>query len=893
MTNPLATLFSRSGVCMSCLRPPGPQVAVAVAAFIEDLQIELIHLDLGGGLLTDFGLTEILRSSHKHPIEEFNLAGNQFRKESSEELLKVLQPNGPIPQHLVNLNLSGSRLRPEHSCKLLRLLALDLSCPKIENLDLSTNDMSEVECSVLLGRLLSNNMLKSLDASNSYLSGNGMFEGFEETNPLSSLSLSMNHFVELTFWHDLSTTLTRNKHLRHLDLSSNNVSDASAILLASGVVKSTLNSIDLIDLSGNTFGAAASRELISSIFISRKRVKLVPCFLSAAPLPSSSSPSLPVFKVRTPRDVFCFDKTFCEGEYELDIGLPHGRFLALSILQNVHHYQQSPDISPLKFATLTKFSPGHRSFSDAGRKFDPPASRIVKTDGGGSEVEFPDAVELLPYEGLLRFTLLMQKRRRNPELPKDLSEFVTTWLHGVNEHRDLVHAIIVTMASEYSLSPIAAAHFLRLVEDKASRSAALVEIWPNILEKECMATIASGMLSELEFRRTRNEIGLQYFYFVPSALVGHYRLDLSRKNDRLLYYEIWEENEIHVAHADDGLMKNCVLESIRYHEAGAPTKAPTKAQTKASTKASTKAPIKAERVIEAVSCSLTWRLPLSGILEFDVFEESNLMEGGAPVLDLVLAAFVENHWRKLSSSQIPPTVLRQFKKLNDDRRSAGVRISDMKAILLQHGFAATAAELEDLSDLLFKDLRVFSVQESKQLFNEFEREDSLRGLLAGMRVWSRGRSLRAEQLIKILRECCETATERLECFIVLHHRVLDLKEGFGEMLDLICGGALKGVVINMEEARYRVKNELLRRCGDLEVAWDSDDEEEDGPTAIIATDAAALEDGTDAASPRVKVDREFSSIHGRSLKYSIELLEAAQEQNANGAGAGEFQAEEH
>ena len=97
----------------------------------------------------------------------------------------------------------------------------------------------------------------------------------------------------------------------------------------------------------------------------------------------------------------------------------------------------------------------------------------------------------------------------------------------------------------------------------------------------------------------------------------------------------------------------------------------------------------------------------------------------------------------------------------------------------------------------------------------------------------------------------------------------------------------------MEEARYRVKNELLRRCGDLEVVWDSDDEEEDGPTAIIATDAAALEDGTDAASPRVKVDREFSSIHGRSLKYSIELLEAAQEQNANGAGAGEFQAEEH
>ncbi|XP_072006099.1 NACHT, LRR and PYD domains-containing protein 12-like isoform X2 [Engystomops pustulosus] len=248
--------------------------------------LDLFNSDLSGPHLSD--LMEAL-SSPGCRIEELRLAMNKLPDTSCIQLASVIRNN----PSLTKLDLSNNNLSGPHLSDLMEALSSP-GC-RIKELRLRSNNLSEKSCIHLASGIKNNPSLKILDLSDNNMSGPYLSDLMEAlsspgcrieeldlhsnnlpdwactqlasailNNPsLKILDLSFNHLSGPHISVLLDALSSPDCRIEKLDLSSNHLSDASCIQLASGIKNSP--SLKILDLSWNCLSGPRLTDLMDAL----------------------------------------------------------------------------------------------------------------------------------------------------------------------------------------------------------------------------------------------------------------------------------------------------------------------------------------------------------------------------------------------------------------------------------------------------------------------------------------------------------------------------------------------------------------------------------------------------------------------------------------------------
>ncbi|XP_077320196.1 NACHT, LRR and PYD domains-containing protein 3-like isoform X1 [Lithobates pipiens] len=229
-------------------------------------------------------LMEALTTSR---IEELQLDNNHLTDSSCPHLVSGIRNN----QTLRTLNLSGNNLEGPH----FRDLMEALTTTRIEQLDLSYNHLTDSSCPHLASAIRNNRTLRTLNLSKNNLKGPHFRDLMAAltTSRIEELQLSSNHLTDSSCPH-LASGIRNNQTLRRLDLSKNNLdgphfrdlmealtksrieelllknnelTDSSCPHLASGIRNN--QTLRTLDLSGNNLEGPHFRDLMEALITSQ------------------------------------------------------------------------------------------------------------------------------------------------------------------------------------------------------------------------------------------------------------------------------------------------------------------------------------------------------------------------------------------------------------------------------------------------------------------------------------------------------------------------------------------------------------------------------------------------------------------------------------------------
>ncbi|XP_034080983.1 protein NLRC3-like isoform X6 [Gymnodraco acuticeps] len=205
----------------------------ALASALKSDPSHLRDLDLSENVLQDSGV-KLLSSGLKSPncrLQSLRLRSCRLSKISCAALVSALKSN---PSHMRDLDLSYNDLQ-DSGVELLRDLLESPDC-RLETLSLRKCWLSEISCASLVSALKSSpSHLRDLDLGDNHLKGSGveLLSDLLESPDcrLETLRLRGCWLSEISCAALVSALKSNPSHLRHLDLSDNNLQDSGVKLL--------------------------------------------------------------------------------------------------------------------------------------------------------------------------------------------------------------------------------------------------------------------------------------------------------------------------------------------------------------------------------------------------------------------------------------------------------------------------------------------------------------------------------------------------------------------------------------------------------------------------------------------------------------------------------------
>ncbi|XP_073466802.1 ribonuclease inhibitor-like isoform X2 [Aquarana catesbeiana] len=173
-------------------------------------------LDLSINNLEGPHLRDLMKALRTSRIEKLQLYKNHLTDSSCPHLASGIRNN----QTLRTLDLYGNNLAGPHFRDLMKALTTS----QIEELQLSSNHLTDSSCPHLASGIRNNQTLRTLDLSMNNLEGPHFRDLMEAltTSRIEKLRLSSNHLTDSSCPH-LASGIRNNQTLRTLDLSMNNL----------------------------------------------------------------------------------------------------------------------------------------------------------------------------------------------------------------------------------------------------------------------------------------------------------------------------------------------------------------------------------------------------------------------------------------------------------------------------------------------------------------------------------------------------------------------------------------------------------------------------------------------------------------------------------------------
>ena len=239
------------------------------AAFSEGLKHckSVEKINLRSNRLSEKGSTSILMKLDMHSIKDLCMSENSLGRASVRRIADILEDQ---KSNLRHLSLESVKLSDLAGNLIFEALCVNNT---LTRLNLAKNSLSEVCCKSLRHMLISNSTLRRLDLHWNNLTGRGcalVFEGVEKNAGLLELDLSWNLMIrnlDTATITQISSILSEQKRLKHLDLSSNYLSQQYCEILAGGLKSN--HDILGIHMSGNDCTVDSYGFIVSDPYISK------------------------------------------------------------------------------------------------------------------------------------------------------------------------------------------------------------------------------------------------------------------------------------------------------------------------------------------------------------------------------------------------------------------------------------------------------------------------------------------------------------------------------------------------------------------------------------------------------------------------------------------------
>ncbi|XP_040188673.1 NACHT, LRR and PYD domains-containing protein 3-like [Rana temporaria] len=215
----------------------------------------VINVNLRSCRVLSEGVRKLIPALHN--IKSLRLRFNQLIDISCSHLASGIRHN----QTLRTLNLSWNNLEGPH----FRDLMEALTTSRIEELDLSYNDLTDSSCPHLASGIRNNQTLKTLNLSENNLEGPHFRDLMEAltTSRIEELLLDNNHLTDSSYPH-LASGIRNNQTLRTLNLSGNNLGGPQFRDLMEALTTSRIEKL-LIKNSHLSYEAYREREKLESL----------------------------------------------------------------------------------------------------------------------------------------------------------------------------------------------------------------------------------------------------------------------------------------------------------------------------------------------------------------------------------------------------------------------------------------------------------------------------------------------------------------------------------------------------------------------------------------------------------------------------------------------------